>query len=267
VNLNFRNAPAFCASIDLASDRPKVDLSSLTFIEPSAVVYLGMFFRHFNASGKFFAVKFPVDRKVRKYLADQQFWERFNFRPDLVIREGRLRAFTSSTSPGDIIDIQKAPRVAERVAQEVYQILEWHPHVDRIGEIVSELVDNFAIHSKGPLAAFAMQWYPRRKRAILSIGDCGLGIRRTLSRNPKYAHLGGQPHSRAAVEAFKPLVSGLQLGGGTGLTEVRMAVTDLKGSMRLTTGDGYVEYFPRAARFGNLAFDLAGVQVEIDIPT
>jgi len=244
-----------------------IDLSSLTFIEPSAVVYFGMFLRHFNSLGKFFDIAMPEDQKVRKYLSDQQFWERFNFRADMVIQEGRLRTFTPTTSPGDIIDIERSVDVAERVAAEVYQILDRHPQVGRIGEIVSELVDNFAIHSRGPLAAFAMQWYPRRKCAILSVGDCGIGIRHSLSRNPKYGHVAGGAHYAAAIEAFKPLVSGKLLGGGTGLTEVRMAVRELKGTVRLTTGDGFVEFHPRGAICGPVPFDLTGVQVEIEIPT
>jgi len=251
----------------LSPNRPTIDLSSLTFIEPSAVVYFGMFLRHFNSLGKYFDIALPTDQKVRKYLSDQHFWERFNFKPELVIQEGRLRTFTPTTSPGDIIDIEKTVDVAERVAAQVYQILNRHPHISRIGEIISELVDNFAIHSRGPLAAFAMQWYPRRHRAILSIGDCGLGIRRTLSRNPKHAHLARGEHFAAAVEAFKPLVSGKLLGGGTGLTEVQMAVRELKGTVRLMTGNGYVEYRPKGATCGTLPFDLTGVQVEIDIPT
>ena len=115
----------------------------------------------------------PTDHKVRKYLADQHFWDRFNFAPAIIVREDQLRTFTPSTSPGDILDIEKSEDIAERVAMEVFRILEFHPHANRIGEIVSELVDNFAVHSRGPLAVFAMQWYPRAKRAVLAI-DYGL---------------------------------------------------------------------------------------------
>jgi len=44
-------------------------------------------------------------------------------------------------------------------------------------------------------------------------------------------------------------------------------VRDLKGKIRLTSGNGYVEYFPAGASCGETAFDLAGVQVEVVIPT
>jgi hypothetical protein len=173
VKLHFANVPQFCASIKLTEEKPLIDLTALDFIEPSALVYLGVFLRHFNSAGKYFRVNPPTDHKVRKYLADQHFWDRFNFAPAIIVREDQLRTFTPSTSPGDILDIEKSEDIAERVAMEVFRILEFHPHANRIGEIVSELVDNFAVHSRGPLAVFAMQWYPRAKRAVLAI-DYGL---------------------------------------------------------------------------------------------
>ena len=43
--------------------------------------------------------------------------------------------------------------------------------------------------NSGPLAAFTMQVYRRgAPRFVLAIGDCGIGIRASLSTNPKYSY-------------------------------------------------------------------------------
>jgi hypothetical protein len=106
-------------------------------------------------------------------------------------------------------------------------------------------------------------WTGARSDEVLG----ALGIRRTLSRNPQYADLKNRPHRDAAVKAFQSMVTCRTTGGGTGLTEVQMAAQELGGSVRLTTGDGFVEYFPHRARYGNTGFNLTGVQVEVVVPT
>ena len=66
MKLHFANVPQFCASIKLTEEKPLIDLTALDFIEPSALVYLGVFLRHFNSAGKYFRVNPPTDHKVRK---------------------------------------------------------------------------------------------------------------------------------------------------------------------------------------------------------
>jgi len=76
-----------------------------------------------------------------------------------------------------------------------------------------------------------------------------------------------QPHHEATQLAFQPGVTGDPSGaGGTGLWEVRDAVRRLGGTIRLATGDGYVQAMGQHMRRGQMAFDLSGVQVEISIP-
>jgi len=267
VNLNFENVSRLCSCVSLEPDTPIIDLSNITFFRPYALVYLGMFLRYHNINGKSFRVLVPTNSVARNYLAQQNFWERFNFNPESVTTE-RLRRFASSTSLNDIVDVEKRYGIAEDIAGQIMEVIirnNVNVKAGLVTELVCELVDNFAIHSKCSLAAVAMQYYPNLSRVVFAVGDCGIGIRASLTSNPDYAHLAELPHWEVALKAFEPLVSRLR-SGGTGLTEVRDELMNLNGRLILSTGDGYVIIAKGEATYGQLPYHLAGVQMEMSIP-
>lgn len=267
MNLDFWSVDQFCTCIDCTNEKPVVDLSHITFFRPFSLVYLGMFLRYHNHLGKAFNVVLPNKPAARSYLARQNFWKRFNFNPQVIEKE-RLIRFTTSTSLNDIVDIEKRPYIAEDIAADVSRVLTHSAarvNVSLVAELVSELIDNFAIHSGQVLAAVAMQYYPNLHRIILAVGDCGIGIRSSLSSNPEFASLADAPHHEVALRAFEPLVSRLP-GHGTGLTEVKDGVVKLNGRLALSTGNGYVIMGSDSTKYGEMSYDLPGVQVELSIP-
>lgn len=273
MNLNFWTVDRLLSRVDLEETRPVIDLSEVTFFEPFGLVYLGMYLRHWNRLGKAFTISPPNTQEPRDYLARVNFWERFNFNPEVIERE-KLRRFTSTTSLNDILDVENTPNVADQIIDDVLRVFRTEAvqvNSSKVAEVISELVDNFAQHSDGVLAACAMQYYPRMHRLAFAIGDCGIGIRESLAQNPKHAHLRGRPHNEAAHEAFKPLVS-RKPEGGTGLTDVQETVVGEKGQLVLSTGDGFIRFSPTSAttttkvEIGSMALDLPGVQVGISLP-
>jgi hypothetical protein len=269
MNLHVYNASYVCSLVELSVNEPTIDLSEVTFFAPAGLVYLGMFLRYHNAQGKALRVVLPRSAEARQYLARQNFWSRFNFDPkSLDARD--LRRFSSTTSLDDILDIERSPFIAEEIGQEVRNILQRESvKVDqaRIGEMLSELVDNFAQHSGDLLGVFAMQFYPRKKWIHVAIGDCGVGIRASLSKNPRYAELADQLHRNAALRAFEPGVSSKR-EGGTGLTEVEDGIRDLKGILTLTTGDASVRINGPNSVYSTpqMRFEMPGVQISLEIP-
>lgn len=267
MNLDFWSVDRVCAGIDCSQERPVIDLSSVTFFRPFSLVYLGVYLRYHNNNGKAFDIVVPNNNTARSYLARQNFWERFNFNPDVIEKEKLIR-FTTSTSLNDIVDIEKRSYIAEDIAEEVSKVLK-NNHVrvkvNLLAELICELVDNFAMHSKQTLAAMAMQYYPNLHRVILAIGDCGIGIRSSLSSNPTYSYLADYPHYEVALKSFEPLVSRIP-GCGTGLTEVRDETINLGGRLTLATGDGYVIIGQDGIKYGKMSYDLPGVQVELSFP-
>jgi hypothetical protein len=90
--------------------------------------------------------------------------------------------------------------------------------------------------------------------------------RASLSNTEKYAYLAENPHHVAIEKAFEFGVSSSE--GGLGLTTVMDNVEELGGTLRLASGDGFVTKFvKRPARFRKTIFDLAGVQIDVVIPT
>jgi len=267
MNFQFSHVCSLCKNVDFQMERPIVDLSAIGFFRPFMLVYLGMFLRHHNSCGRAFNVVVPNSTAARNYLVRQNFWTRFNFNPN-VIKEENLIRLTTSTSLNDIVDVEKRPNIAEDIAVDVLRVLRYN-HVrvkaQLLSELLCELVDNFALHSQRILSAVAMQYYPNLRRIVFAVGDCGIGIRSSLSSNPTYAHLASWPHHDVALKAFEPLVSRIP-GCGTGLTDVRDQVINLGGRFVLTTGDGYVIISPSGTSYGKTTYDLPGVQAELSIP-
>ena len=258
-----------CADVAYDVSKPTLDLSDVSFVEPGGLVYLGMFLRHFNSLGKYFNIVSPRAPAVVSYLNSQRFWERYHISGSgsdshSFSRHGRF------TSLRDIIDIENDQWIADEVGTAVADILRENAvkvEVDLIAEVVIELVDNFSRHSGEQLAACAMQFYRRRGKLHFAVGDCGVGIRRSLARNPRHANMSNAPHHEAAVKALEDGVTG-SIEGGTGFGTIREDVLELGGEMSLCTGDGWVRVGTRheGVQSGTMRYDLPGVQVEVVIP-
>ena len=236
-------------------------------MEPFALVYLGMFMRSWNSNGVRFEVVPPVSLKVRQYLARQNFWERFNFDANTVDEE-RVHGFTTSTSLNDIIDVENTAYIAEDATDKFLDLLfrsRVRIDAETIAEMVSELVDNFAQHSERNMAAFIAQYFPRLKRIDVVIGDCGIGIRESLSQTETYAHLAKESHHRVIRKAFDRLVT-RKSEGGLGLTDVADGIRRLDGLLTLTSGDGYIQIGRDFEEYGSMSYDMSGVQIELSIP-
>lgn len=269
MELSLRSVDELCAGVDLDVPKPTLDLSTVSFVEPGGLVYLGMFLRHFNSLGKFFNIITPRSTAVTRYLNSQRFWERYDISG---ASEGlhSLPRFGHLTSLRDVIDIENDHWVADSVGDMVAKLLRQKSvkiDVNLVTEVVVELVDNFSRHSGEQLAACAMQLYSARAELHFAVGDCGVGIRGSLARNPKYADLSGAPHHEAAVKALEDGVTGSS-EGGTGFGTVLGAVLDLGGQMSLCTGDGWVriESGRQGVQFGTMRYNLPGVQVEVIMP-
>ncbi len=267
MNLSFDNVDEFCASVNLEVETPIIDLSGITFLGPYALVYLGMFIRYHLSKGKQFEVIIPNKTSVRNYLAQQNFWERFNF--DIgTIQNEKLRRFSKKTSLNDIVDIVQRPGIAEEIAEDVKRVIvrnRANINANLVTEIVCELIDNFSWHSGCSIAAIAMQYYPNLHRIVFAVGDCGIGIRSSLCSNERYSAFAESPHHEVALMAFEPLVSRLP-EGGTGLTAVKDNINELDGRLILTTGNGYVRIYQDQVYYGEMAYDLPGVQMELSLP-
>ena len=268
MNLTYENVDQLCAGVDLTQEQPVIDMQSVTFFEPFALIYLGMFLRFHNAAGRMFLVRPPSSNRARSYMESQNFLERFNFdkKPD----ESVFRRFGLNTSFNDIVDLENRVEIADEIGLRVRDLLRNNStirvNVGLVETLVVELVDNFQQHADAELAACTVQWYPKLNRIDFAIGDCGVGIRSSLSKKDEWKYLVSRSHRDAAVMALEPLVS-RKSEGGMGLTEVKRAIEQVGGHFFLSTGDGWVSVAQDGIHFGQQQYDLSGVQIEISIPT
>ena len=262
------NIATFCAGVDTVSQEPCIDLGRIQSIDPFSLIYLGTFIRHWNLKDRFFIVR-HAEGPVRDYMDSQNFWKRFNFRPN-----GRRKPKLStdySTSYDDIIpyDILSEPRVAELVEQITIKTIQlWRVPVDPsvVSTVVVELIDNAARHAQSaPEApgALIFQVFPDDQYFEISLADCGVGIRHNL-----IAQYDLRTDQEAALKAFEDGVTS-KLEGGTGLSTIREGVKSLNGTLFLSTGAGYVISSPSTEfelRGYEAGYDLPGVQVQVRIP-
>lgn len=106
-----------------------------------------------------------------------------------------------------------------------------------VGMVLSELGGNVLRHADigdGVAAACAD---PGRDRFELAVADCGVGISRSLARNPDYAQVAGDHRAaiRAAVQAG--VTSDVGTRGGLGLYLSRLIVSQNGGEMVVRSGD------------------------------
>jgi hypothetical protein len=184
--------------------------------------------------------------------------------------EERLRRFTTSTSLNDIVDIEKLNYIGDDIGQKVRQVLissDCYVSPDTVSLMVSEVVDNFAQHSGKNLAALALQYYPRLGVLKIGIADCGIGIKASLCENPDHSWLDSEPHHVCALEALKLGVSRKPPGqGGVGFVDVLDGIDELGGVLRLATGDEYITVRKKQALWGQMKYDMPGVQIELSFP-
>jgi hypothetical protein len=264
VSLNWTNVDTLCAGVRFGTGVATLDLSDVTSLEPFALIYLGMVLRFHCSQGRELQVVMPQSQEVRRYLSAQNFWERFNVDPRAASASG-LRRLTNETSLSDIVDIEKRPGVAEEITEAVLRMLRGNGvrvNTRIVAELIGELVDNFAQHSEGQLAGFMAQCYRNPGRLVVAIGDCGIGIRQSLSSIQRFRSLSASPHWEVAAQAFEPLVT-RKAEGGTGLTDVRDAIIEAGGHLVLSTGNGYVQVYQGVTRAGQMQYDLPGVQIEL----
>ena len=245
---------------------PTIDMRYVTFIEPFALIYLGMFISHHNRNGLRFEVLPPTSTKAKEYLDSQNVWKRWNFRTDE--EDSPPGTVAQLTSFNDIVYIQNDRYTPEDIADRVSHLLSdrsFRLDIGLTAELVVELVDNFVRHSESETAACVVQRYPRVDRLDFAIGDCGIGIRQSLSKNCRYSYIEDRSHSEAASLAFEETV-GSGAEGGMGLTTVRENIIQMRGGMFLSTGDGWVQVNRNGASAGRQLYNLPGVQIEVSIP-
>jgi len=238
----------------------QLDLSRARFIDPYGMCALVLFLNHLPREALPVKLRLqgwpsPNDEEVSSgpasYLTRMGFWEEvhelLDARADSVpIRPARL------TDRSVLLDItimrsHDAISVMLRKTGEILQNLGFAITArGHILEVLSELCSNVLLHAQTEFGGVAaMQTYKNRDGArylVMSIGDAGIGVRRSLAANMALAER-LQSDSQALGVAVQPGASRFASGGhGGGLPRVLEIARRYSGRVAFRSGGGALAY-------------------------
>jgi hypothetical protein len=270
--------PAFAAAMHVNGEPVVLDLRTVEFVEPAGLCGLAALLEYLTPRCEEVNLAL-AGRDVPAYLERMNFFRLFGGRvrtnADVASLEERRRH-----NPGTLQELinfhtePEIPGIIERIAE----ILENQGYRLRervaICSVLSEVCANAAEHGASSFGAYAaVQAYhhivsgPRRRgeEVLIAIADGGVGVRETLSRNPKYAE-----HTTTDNDALRLAlemgVSGTgELGRGGGLALVAQIAARSGGSLSLRSGTGRVTVYENRKNSRNVP-EFPGTFVRVSLP-
>jgi signal transduction histidine kinase len=269
--------PAFSAATHVDGEPVVLDLRTVEFVEPAGLCGLAALLEYLIPRCEEVNLAL-AGRDVPAYLERMNFFRLFSGRVrtnvDVASLEERQRH-----NPGTLQELinfhteQEIPGIIERISE----ILENQGYRLRervaICSVLSEVCSNAAEHGSSSFGAYAaVQAYhhivsgPRRRgeEVLVAIADGGVGVRETLSRNPKYA--GYTTDNDALRLALEMGVSGTgEIGRGGGLALVAQIAARSGGSLSLRSGTGRVTVYEDRKNSRNVP-QFPGTFVRVSLP-
>lgn len=257
----------------LNSDIIQIDMKDLRFVHPSGVIGLLCFLEKCGSIGKNFEILLPIDAEVCDYFS----------KIDLLTALQKFAAVS-----GDTEGIRPAidrvtpiiPVMSFSTRQEVdniAQIIEdaWHDqmHVGNLLEpcytITVELAINVVEHSETTHGWVLAQKYeyPDENIIEIAVGDSGIGVRRSLRSNPKYASIISDD-----VTAIKMAVSERVTRyrrdplRGCGLSQICSMVGFPDRRLTIRSGQGCLVVYDNGRQIVYNRQPMVGVLAEVRIP-
>jgi hypothetical protein len=261
--------PAFSAASGVAGEPVVVDLRTVEFVEPAGLCGLAALLEFLCGRCESVSLTLP-GRDVPAYLERMNFFRIFGDRimtnADVGSLEERRRH-----NPGTLQELinfhteEEIPGIIRRISE----ILENQGYRLRervaICSTLSEVCANAAEHGVSSFGAYAaVQAYHhivsgsrrRGEEVLIAIADGGVGVRETLSRNPKYAE-----ETATDNEALR---HALEMGvSGTG--EIGGIAARSGGSLSLRSGTGRVTVYESRKNSRNVP-QFPGTFVRVSLP-
>jgi len=270
--------PAFSAATGIRGEPVVVDLRTVEFVEPAGLCGLAALLEFLCGRCDDVSLTLP-GRDVPAYLERMNFFRIFGDRigtnADVESLEERRRH-----NPGTLQELinfhteEEIPGIIRRISE----ILENQGYRLRervaICSTLSEVCANAAEHGISSFGAYAaVQAYHhivsgsrrRGEEVLIAIADGGVGVRETLSRNPKYAEETATDNE-ALRHALEMGVSGTgELGRGGGLALVAGIAARSGGSLSLRSGAGRVTVYESRKNSRNVP-QFPGTFVRVSLP-
>ncbi len=270
--------PAFAAATEVDGGSVVVDLRTVEFVEPAGLCGLAALLEFLCGRCEDVSLELP-GRDVPAYLERMNFFRLFGGRirtnADVEALEERRRH-----NPGTLQELinfhteEEIPGIIHRISE----ILENQGYRLRervaVCSTLSEVCANAAEHGVSSFGAYAaVQAYHhivsgsrrRGEEVLIAIADGGVGVRETLSLNPKYAEETATDND-ALRYALEMGVSGTgEIGRGGGLALVAGIAARSGGSLSLRSGTGRVTVYESRKNSRNVP-RFPGTFVRVSLP-
>ena len=250
-----------------------IDLGECAFAQIAGIVKLVLLVKHLALSGRDVELKIPRDLSVQRYLERANAFRELRdicrmdqsvdhlraqgrYPTDTLVElrsieeEGQIRAVVDGFVAGLTSQRNIRGDVIRAVESILYETLQNIPqHADPEGTI--------GVHN-GLAALLRYSW-----RLCLSIGDLGVGIRKSLAMNPKFP-MDKYDHGRAIEAAIGHASRHDDVGRGGGLPSVVSAVRKISGSLTVRSGDAMVVVERDNLQLKSCT-EFPGTQLEIEV--
>ena len=266
-------------SLDLLSYNPRiiayydsieVDLKELSFIHPMGVVGLLCFVEKLVSLGRTISLSLPENPDVKTYLANIQVLPALeSITPVAASDEVRDSLMPRLTT---ILPIRRfsSENDVELLAQDVETAMSsMGGLLAPCYNILAELASNTVQHSLAECGWAFVQCYQYHEGCVieLAIGDCGIGIRRSLRKNTVYSLISSLDDAMALRLATNEGVSRFSDPyRGFGLFTVRTEIKAPERRLTLRSGSGCLMVYGNGMRRSLQRAPIVGVLAEARIP-
>lgn len=271
-SLNINSFGAFVDSVQASRFR-QIDLRPFDFIDAYATMGLALLVRHACLSGETPDLTVPDSGSVRMYLARQEFFEVisswYEIPQELRDLQGcqwsanpRVAPLTKIEDEDDVSPV--ADRIERLLTSPAFGIPK--PFAKGVWRILTETLQNVPQHASIGLeraepGIAVLQVYPGCVE--IAVGDIGVGLRATLSRNPACV---GRSDAELQELVLRRGVSGTAVSGrGNGLCLVTDTIVKLRGLLRLQSGSAATTIGSTIHR-QNPCTEFPGTQLWIRLP-
>lgn len=270
--------PAFMGAEKVDGGSVVLDLRTVEFVEPAGLCGLAALLEFLISRSRLVGVRLS-GHNVPAYLERMDFFRLFGHRIETNVDVSSLEERRRG-SPGTLQELinfhseEEIPgiinRISEILTNKDYRLRERAAICATLSEICANAVE----HGRSPFGAYAaVQAYQhivsggrerRGEEVLVAIADGGVGVRETLSRNPKYAEAGTD--NDALRHALQMGVSGTgEIGRGGGLAVVGQISARAGGSLSLRSGSGRITYYGDRTNSRNVP-TFPGTFVRVSLP-
>lgn len=239
--------PSSFAHVQFEAADVNMDLSSVTFAKPAAIVAFATKVEELSRAGVRVTVTPPLSSDTANYLCRVRLPQALN-----ALGVGHTFGSVRERPRGhSIVELSRFSdaQTVSGLAASIYTFASQYDAAvaAALHTAVCEAGDNVGAHAGVPYGYLLAQYFPARREFQFSLGDSGVGFFGTLDK------VGARDPQDALRLAAMPGVSSTgDTGRGYGISAVRENLADLRGSLVLATADQY-RFFSRSRPDGTPA--------------